>query len=52
MYLGIDCDPALAEGIMGDFMGQGLRGEIQGDLAIEGDAFRGPFEWGKGFSVD
>jgi hypothetical protein len=34
----------LGEGIVGDFMGQGLWGKVEGDIGIEGDAFRGPFE--------
>lgn len=37
---------------MGDFVGQGLRAEIEWDIGVKGDAFRGPFEWREGFSVD
>ena len=48
---GIYGNAFLGEGIVGDFMGQGLWGKVEGDIGIEGDAFRGPFEWGKGFSV-
>jgi hypothetical protein len=48
---GIYGNAFLGEAIVGNFMGQGLWGKVEGDIGIEGDAFRGPFEWGKGFSV-
>lgn len=48
---GIDGKAFFGEGVVGDFVGQGLRGEIQWDIGVEGDAFRGPFEWREGFSV-
>ena len=48
---GIYGNAFLGEGIVGNFMGQGLWGKVEGDIGIEGDAFCGPFELGKGFSV-